>query len=126
MSFTLLIIEDRRELLDLLNTLLCSVGYQTLTAASPKEGLKLARSANPDLLVINGHLPGLHKLRNKLARIPGLPSDRTVFLVEDEEAGAQLAGDRGSGQRHLKIPFTSGALLRLIRDALPAEVPAAD
>jgi DNA-binding response OmpR family regulator len=117
MNPTILIIEDEPELLELLKTLLRSVGYRTLTAENWREGVRLARTETPDLLVLDGHLPGLNELLSKLARHPGLTPERTLFLVVDE---TDLRTDPipESELRFLQKPFASGALLRRIRDSL--------
>jgi DNA-binding response OmpR family regulator len=125
MNPTILIIEDEPELLELLKTLLRSVGYRTLTAENWQEGLRLARTETPDLLVIDRHLTGLNKLLKKLTRHPGLTPERTLFLV-DHETATRLAAISESDLRYLQKPFASGALLRRIRDSLDEDETPAD
>lgn len=55
----ILVIEDERDLADLLAFNLEKEGYQTLVAYSGTEGLKLALQELPDLILLDQMLPGM-------------------------------------------------------------------
>jgi DNA-binding response OmpR family regulator len=59
MSGTILVVEDDPSILRGLELNLAAEGYRVRTAADGEEGLRLARSEEPDLLVVDLMLPGL-------------------------------------------------------------------
>ena len=67
---TILIIEDDAQILELEENLLQAAGYHVITAQSGREGLALAMSEYPDLIILDLMLPEiegedvLHKLKN--------------------------------------------------------------
>jgi two-component system cell cycle response regulator DivK len=54
-----LIVEDNERNLKLVRDVLQAKGYATLEAGSAEEGLKLARSRSPALILMDIHLPGM-------------------------------------------------------------------
>lgn len=61
-----LVIEDNRTNLDLMAYLLNAAGHEVLTATTAKEGIDLALSTTPDLILCDIQLPdqdGFHVLR---------------------------------------------------------------
>lgn len=75
---TVLVVEDEPDMSIFLSNLLTSNGYCPTCAASLAEGLRKARDACPDLIIINAMLPGEAGLRlyrtlrtsDRLCRIP--------------------------------------------------------
>ncbi len=55
---TVLYVEDNYENLMLIKRVLQAEGYQVLEAASVEEGLQQARETQPDLILVDIHLPG--------------------------------------------------------------------
>ena len=52
-----LVVEDQRENLELMAYLLRHFGHEVLTAVDGRQGLEMARLNQPDLLVIDVHMP---------------------------------------------------------------------
>lgn len=75
---TVLVVEDEPDMSIFLSNLLASNGYCPTCAASPAEGLRKAKAACPDLIIINAMLPGEAGIRlyrtlrtsDRLCRIP--------------------------------------------------------
>ena len=68
-SATILIVEDEQDIRELLAYNLEKEGYATVQAADGKEGLELARSRKPDLILLDLMLPkmdGLAVCRTRL------------------------------------------------------------
>jgi signal transduction histidine kinase/ActR/RegA family two-component response regulator len=95
-----LVVEDDPKSLALMRDALRGSGYQTIEATTARDGVQLARSAHPDLIVMDIRLPDMsgldavHELRaaDETASIPvialsafAMPSDRQ----RAEEAGVQ-------------------------------------
>jgi two-component system cell cycle response regulator len=59
MPSAVLIIEDNRENLELMQYLLASSGHAILTATGGEEGLRLAETDRPDLILLDIHMPGM-------------------------------------------------------------------
>lgn len=55
----ILLVDDNEEFLDLLKAHLSRQGYEVLAATNGKEALSLARSQDPDLIVLDVMMPGL-------------------------------------------------------------------
>ena len=57
MSKRILIVEDEKNIVDILSFNLGKEGYETLEAYDGEAGLELARSARPDLILLDVMLP---------------------------------------------------------------------
>lgn len=55
----ILIVEDERAYLELLNTQLSKEGYAVIVAMDGKKGLEMAKSEHPDLILLDIRLPVL-------------------------------------------------------------------
>jgi two-component system, cell cycle response regulator DivK len=73
---TVLVVEDNPANMTLAVFLLESVGHRVLTASDAEAGLALARSAQPDLILMDIQLPGMDGL------------EATMLLKEDEATRA--------------------------------------
>ena len=56
---TVLVVEDRREVLDVLQRTLSDNGYSVLTADDGDVGLQMALDHRPDLVILDLGLPGI-------------------------------------------------------------------
>ena len=56
---TVLVVEDEKDILDVVDFNLRQAGYRVLKATDGAEGLRLARHDNPDLVVLDLMLPGM-------------------------------------------------------------------
>ena len=56
---TILVVEDERDILDVVEFNLTQAGFKVLRATDGLEGLRLAQAENPDLVVLDLMLPGL-------------------------------------------------------------------
>lgn len=59
MSQTVLVVDDERDIVELLRYNLTQAGYRVVSAADGRQALDLARSARPDLIVLDLMLPGV-------------------------------------------------------------------
>ena len=55
----ILIVEDNEKNLKLVRDVLQVKGYATIEAGSAEDGIQLARERNPDLILMDIHLPGM-------------------------------------------------------------------
>ena len=125
MSRTILIIEDTPANLRLFTVILTAAGYQVLAATTALEGIALARSAQPDLILMDIQLPTMNgieattilKADPLTAGIPIIAV--TAFAMKGDEEKIRAAGcdDYFSKPVHHKV------LLQAVNRALDAIKP---
>ncbi len=76
----ILIIDDTRDLLLVIERRLESWGYQPLTAETGEEGLRLAEAEQPDLILLDIMLPGM-KGRDVCARLKATPATARIPVI---------------------------------------------
>jgi two-component system KDP operon response regulator KdpE len=112
-----LVIDDEPQILRFLRPALTAAGYDVLTAESGVEGLKLAATSAPDLIVLDLGLPDLdgksviEQLRT-WSRTPVI-----VLSARDRESEKVAALDLGADD-YVNKPFGIGELLARLRTAL--------
>lgn len=94
----ILIVEDNALNLGLATEVLGAHGYIVLQARTAEEGLRLARSDRPDLILLDVRLPGMDGLAavrdlKEDARTSAIPTvAMTAQAMTGDEAEARLAG----------------------------------
>lgn len=88
----ILIIEDDQEIMSLLSQKISDAGYQVIEARDGEEGLKLLRSNEPDLVLLDIILPnvdGLELLKRKqaLSETKNIP----VVVISNSGAPAEIS-----------------------------------
>jgi two-component system, cell cycle response regulator DivK len=121
---SVLIVEDNPRNLKLVRDVLDHVGYRTLAAGTAEEGLALARSERPGLILMDIQLPGMDGVE-ALARLradPGTAAIRvvavTAFAMRQDRERFAAAGFDG----HLEKPID----VRELQRSVAALVGAAD
>ena len=113
----ILIIDDEPQIRKLLQINLESNDYKVLQAATGMEGLILAASHPPDLILLDIGLPDKngHQLLDKLREWYNKPI--IILSVQDNESDIVSALDNGATD-YLTKPFRTGELLARIRSAI--------
>ena len=75
-----MIVEDNEKNLKLMSDVLEFQGYEILAAATAEEGLEMARSRKPDLIVMDIQLPGMDGLA-ALSKLRADPATRTIPAI---------------------------------------------
>ncbi len=116
MPARILIIEDEDDLRDNVADLLELEGYSVLQAADGREGLRLAATAHPDLVLCDVMMPemdGPAVLRALRAR-PDTLTLPFIFVTAQAEARNVRTGMNLGADDYLAKPFTDAELLRSI------------
>ena len=100
MNKKILIIEDDPSTLRLIRYTLQQEGYQVLTASNGLEGLRKAKSEQPDLIILDAMLPGIdgfeicHRLRAEpqTAKLPILMVSAKARQI-DKATGLKVGAD---------------------------------
>jgi DNA-binding response OmpR family regulator len=122
----ILIIEDEKDMSEAIKLRLEANNFTVIAAFDGPEGLSLARSENPDLIILDIMLPKMDGFRvcrmlkfdEKYAKIP------IIMLTarsqqKDIEQGTEMGADA-----YMTKPFKSEELLEKIKTLLAAKVPA--
>jgi two-component system phosphate regulon response regulator PhoB len=120
MGATIAIIEDERDLADLLAFNLQREGYGTLTALDGREGLELVRREMPDLVVLDLMLPGMMgtDVCRELKRDPATAAIPVIMLTARGEEIDRVVGFEVGADDYLVKPFSMRELLLRLRAIL--------
>ncbi len=117
MASTVLIVEDDPNTVELARLYLARDGHKVLAAADGIEGLRLAREARPDLVILDLMLPGLDGI--EVCRILREESEVPIVMltarVEEED---RLAGLDMGADDYITKPFSPRELAARIRAVL--------
>ena len=108
---TVLIVEDEKNIVDILRFNLQRSGYAILEAYDGEDGLKKALSANPDLILLDVMLPKMNgfdvckALREKGSNVP------VIILTAREEESDKVLGLEIGADDYLAKPFDPEELL---------------
>ena len=121
MTKCILIIEDQDDNRTIMRDLLNTAGYRLIEAVDGEEGVKLAQSERPDLILMDIQLPildGYEATRRirasvELKSIPIIAV--TSYALSGDDARARAAGCDG----YVAKPFSPRELLAKVREFLP-------
>lgn len=116
-SFLVLVIEDEPQMQKFLRTALASEGYRTLEAETGAEGLVLARTHNPDLVLLDLGLPDVDGIEVTKSLREWSSKPILVISARGQENDKISALDLGADD-YLTKPFGTGELMARIRVAL--------
>ena len=129
---TVLIVEDEKNIVDILRFNLQRSGYAILEAYDGEDGLKKALSANPDLILLDVMLPKMNgfdvckALREKGSNVP------VIILTAREEESDKVLGLEIGADDYITKPFSMrelvarvGANIRRTSMTAPAAASAA-
>ena len=108
---TVLIVEDEKNIVDILRFNLMREGYRTLEAYDGEDGLKKARSENPDLILLDVMLPKMigfdvcRTLRQEGNNVP------VIILTAREEEADKVLGLEIGADDYITKPFSMRELI---------------
>ena len=108
---TVLIVEDEKNIVDILRFNLQRAGYQTLEAYDGEDGLAQAVSANPDLILLDVMLPKKNgfdvcrALRDQGSSVP------VIILTAREEEADKVLGLEIGADDYITKPFSMRELV---------------
>ena len=123
MTKRILIIEDQEDNRIILRRLLSSAGYELIEAVNGEDGVDLAQSERPDLILMDIQLPvidGYEATRRikSIAELKSIPIIAvTSYALSGDEAKARAAGC----DAYVAKPFSPRQLLAKVREYLPTE-----
>ena len=118
MSKKILIVEDEKNIVDILSFNLSKEGYDTLEAYDGEAGLRLALEENPDLILLDLMLPkmdGFDVCRSVRERNRSTP---IIMLTAREEESDKVLGLELGADDYMIKPFDSKELVARVKAVL--------
>jgi two-component system cell cycle response regulator DivK len=121
MTKRILVVEDQEDNRRIIRDLLMSVGYELIEALDGAEGVRLAESERPDLILMDIQLPVLdgHEATRRIKQNPELRHIPVIvvtsYALSGDDQKAMAAGSDG----YVAKPFSPRQLLATIRKFLP-------
>jgi two-component system cell cycle response regulator DivK len=117
----ILIIEDNAVNRKLVEVILTKSGYTVLSAADAEQGISLARSGHPDLILMDIHLPGMDGLSaTRLLKSEDSTKDipiiaLTAMAMKGDEKRTLEAGCDGYIDKPIRHHSLIDAVIRLLK-----------
>jgi two-component system alkaline phosphatase synthesis response regulator PhoP len=113
----ILIVDDEKDILDLLEYNLLKEGYQVLKASDGEEALNVVRNNPVDLVLLDIMMPKLDGIETcrRLREMPEGKKTYIVFLTAREEEYSEVAGFEAGGDDYIAKPIKPRILLSRIK-----------
>ncbi len=117
---TLLIVDDEPQIRKLLETLLQHEGYQTLTAGSGEEALRLVAQQPPDLILLDIMMPGMdgYEVASQLKGDETTANIPIIMLSALSEPSARVSGLETGAEEFISKPVERVELWLRVRNLL--------
>ena len=121
MSKRILVIEDHEDNRRILRDLLTSVGYEPIEAVTGEEGLTLAETHRPELILMDIQLPGMdgYETTRRIKANPALRQIPVIAVTSYALSGDEVKAMEAGCDTYVTKPFSPRALLAKIREYLP-------
>jgi two-component system cell cycle response regulator DivK len=120
MSKRILAIEDHEENRRLLRDLLTSVGYELIEAVTGEDGLTMAETHVPDLILMDIQLPGLdgYEVTRRIKANPALRHIPVIAVTSYALSGDDVKALEAGCDGYVTKPFDPVELLAKIQELL--------
>jgi len=116
----ILIVDDEKDLVDILKTRLEIEGYEILAAYDGQEGLEKAQEEKPDLILLDVMMPKMNgyqvcrllKYDEEFQNIP------VIIITARGQEQDKMTGDEVGADEYITKPFENGVLFAKIKELL--------
>jgi two-component system, cell cycle response regulator DivK len=117
----ILIIEDQEDNRAIMRDLLSTAGYALIEAVDGEEGVRLARSERPDLILMDIQLPVLdgYEATRRIRAITDLKSVPIIAVTSYALSGDEAKTREAGCDSYVAKPFSPRELLAKVRALLP-------
>ncbi|MBI5968702.1 MAG: response regulator [Deltaproteobacteria bacterium] len=121
MGKRILVVEDQEDNRRILRDLLTSVGYEIIEATTGEEGVALAETGRPDLILMDIQLPGIdgYEATRRIRAHPALRQVPIIAVTSYALSGDDVKAMEAGCDGYIPKPFSPRALLAKIREYLP-------
>jgi DNA-binding response OmpR family regulator/phenylpyruvate tautomerase PptA (4-oxalocrotonate tautomerase family) len=116
-SNKVLVIDDERGILELLEDWLGSKGYEVITASDGEDGLRKAQRENPAVIILDIMMPGIDgfEVLNKLRSSPKTQGKPVIMLTQKRETETIERAEHRGATDYIMKPFSVDDLLQMVR-----------
>lgn len=117
---TILIVDDERDILDLIEYNLRKEGFAVLTAENGEDGIRLARQFQPDLILLDIMMPIMDGIEvcNQLRQDPAMHGVPIIFLTARSDEKTEVKGLNQGADDFLTKPISTTKLVSRIKAVL--------
>ena len=116
----ILVVDDERDIVDLISYSLTKEGYQVYQAHNGKEGIEVAKQVNPDLIILDVMMPEMDGIEacRLMRSMPEFKHTFMVFLTARSEEYSEIAGFNVGADDYIAKPIKPRALMSRINAIL--------
>ncbi len=117
---TILVIEDERDIIEIIEYNFAREGFTVLSATNGEKGLEIARAKRPSVVVLDLMLPGLDgiEVAKRLRQDPATREIAIVMLTEKSEESDVILGLGVGADDYVTKPFKMKELLARVKAVL--------
>ena len=121
MSRCILVVEDHADNRRIVRDLFTSVGYEVIEAVTGEEGVTMAETQHPDLILMDIQLPGLdgYETTRRIKANPGLSHIPIIAVTSYALSGDDVKAFAAGCDAYIAKPFSPRVLLAKVREYLP-------
>ena len=125
MNKKILLVDDEPDILELIGYNLRQEGYDVFTAENGKQGIDMARSVNPDLIILDVMMPEMDGMEvcNIIRSDAKLSHTTIAFLTARGEDYSQVAGFDAGGDDYITKPVKPKVLVSRVKALCVVPVP---
>lgn len=119
-TYTILIVDDESDILDLLQYNIEREGYKVLLASDGEEAVKVAKKHRPDLILLDIMMPKMDGIEvcRQIKEEPELSKTFIIFLTARSEEYSEVAGFDAGADDYIFKPIKPRVLIRRIKAIL--------
>ncbi len=120
MTTRILVIEDQEDNRRILRDLLRSVSFEMIEAVTGEEGVTLAETHRPNLILMDIQLPGLdgYEATRRIKANPALRAIPIIAVTSYALSGDEVKAMQAGCDAYVTKPYSPRALLAKIREYL--------
>ncbi len=118
MSKRVLVVEDQEDIMRIMNVALASAGYEVIKAVTGHEGVTMAESHKPDLILMDVMLPGLdgYQATRRIKDSAALRHIPVIAVTSSALDGEESKAEEAGCDAYFAKPVSPRALLAKIRE----------
>ena len=116
----ILVVDDEQDILDLVEYNLIKQGYEVQTSDNGRDGIQLARTSRPDLILLDIMMPHMdgHQVCQNLKQNPELKDIPIIFLTARSDEQSEVRGLEEGADDFLSKPISIAKLMSRIKAVL--------
>jgi two-component system cell cycle response regulator DivK len=121
MSKRILVVEDQEDNRRIVRDLLTKNGYEMIEAVNGEEGVAMAQTERPDLILMDIQLPGLdgYEATRRIKADPALRQIPIIAVTSYALSGDDAKAEAAGCDAYVTKPFSPRLLLAKVREYVP-------